>query len=121
MVENKLNESPYIASSLVIGSDKRWRQPSSFQMMYKFRPGQLTQKMVFQDIENLYKTKEVNQLIHKEVERINKTVAPHEQIKFFRLANDEWTTANGLLSQTLKLRRSELNAYYEKTIEEIYK
>ena len=31
MVENKLNESPYIASSLVIGLDKRWRQPSSFK------------------------------------------------------------------------------------------
>jgi long-chain acyl-CoA synthetase len=121
MVENKLNESPYIASSLVIGSDKKVAAAIIIPNDVQIQAWAAHQKMVFQDIENLYKTKEVNQLIHKEVERINKTVAPHEQIKFFRLANDEWTTANGLLSQTLKLRRSELNAYYEKTIEEIYK
>ena len=76
--------------------------------------------MVFQDAEKLYQTKEVMDLIHKEIERINKTLAPHEQIKFFRLVNDEWTTANGLLSQTLKLRRAQLNKHYDKIIAEIY-
>ncbi|HBG53393.1 MAG TPA: long-chain fatty acid--CoA ligase, partial [Rikenellaceae bacterium] len=77
-------------------------------------------KMVFQDLENLYQTREINELIHKEIERINKSLAPHEQIKFFRLVNDEWTTANGMLSQTLKLRRAQLNKRYEKLIAAIY-
>ncbi|NLA15178.1 MAG: long-chain fatty acid--CoA ligase [Bacteroidales bacterium] len=121
MVENKLNESPYIESALVVGSDRKVASAIIIPNDVQIQDWAAHQKMVFQDTENLYKTKEVNTLIHKEIERINKSLAPHEQIKFFRLANDQWTTANGLLSQTLKLRRTELNKYYEKTIEEIYK
>lgn len=120
MVENKLNESPFIESSLVIGSNQKVASAIIIPNSVLIQDWAARHRMVFQDLENLYKTKEVNDLIHKEIERINKTLAPHEQIKFFRLVNDEWTTANGLLSQTLKLRRNQLNKHYEKLIAEIY-
>ena len=121
MVENKLNESPYIGSALVIGSDQKVAAAIIIPNDVQIQDWAAHQRMVFQDVENLYKTKEVNSLIHKEIEQINKSLAPHEQIKFFRLVNDSWTTENGLLSQTLKLKRSELNKHYEKIIADIYK
>ncbi len=121
MVENKLNESPYIESALVIGSDQKVAAAIIIPNDVQIQDWAAHQRMVFQDVENLYKTKEVNSLIHKEIEQINKSLAPHEQIKFFRLVNDSWTTENGLLSQTLKLKRSELNKHYEKVIADIYK
>ena len=121
MVENKLNESPYIESALVIGSDQKVAAAIIIPNDVQIQDWAAHQRMVFQDVENLYKTKEVNSLIHKEIEQINKSLAPHEQIKFFRLVNDSWTTENGLLSQTLKLKRSELNKHYEKIIADIYK
>lgn len=121
MVENKLNESPYIESALVIGSDQKVAAAIIIPNDVQIQDWAAHQRMVFQDVENLYKTKEVDRLIHKEIEQINKSLAPHEQIKFFRLVNDSWTTENGLLSQTLKLKRSELNKHYEKVIADIYK
>ncbi|MFY9116976.1 MAG: long-chain fatty acid--CoA ligase [Bacteroidales bacterium] len=121
MVEGKLNESPYVESSLVIGSDQKVAAAIIIPNDVQIQDWAARQRMVFQDVENLYKTKEVNQLIHKEIERINRSLAPHEQIKFFRLVNDTWSTENGLLSQTLKLKRSELNKHYEKIIADIYK
>ncbi|HOO42194.1 MAG TPA: long-chain fatty acid--CoA ligase [Bacteroidales bacterium] len=120
LVENKLNESPYIESSLVIGSNQKVASAIIIPNAVLIQDWAAHHQMVFQDLDNLYKTKEVNELIRKEIERINKTLAPHEQIKFLRLVDDEWNTANGLLSQTLKLRRAQLNKYYEKIIADIY-
>jgi long-chain acyl-CoA synthetase len=120
MVENKLNESPYIESSFVIGSNQKVAAAIIIPNAVQVQAWAAHQKMVFQDLDNLYKTREVNKLIHKEIERVNKNLAPHEQIKFFRLINDEWSTANELLSQTLKLRRNQLNKHYEKLIADIY-
>jgi long-chain acyl-CoA synthetase len=120
LVENKLNESPYIESSLVIGSNEKVASAIIIPNGVLVQDWAAHHKMVFQDVDNLYTTKEVNDLIRKEIERINKSLAPHEQIKFFRLVDDEWTTANGLLSQTLKLRRAQLNKHYEKIIADIY-
>ena len=59
-------------------------------------------------------------LIHKEVAKVNESLAPHEQIKREQLAADDWSVANGLLSQTLKLKRKALNAKYASLIEAIY-
>ena len=45
----------------------------------------------------------------------------YEQIKRERVVCDEWTPANGLLSQTLKLKRAKLNSRYSGIISEIYR
>ncbi len=120
VIENKLAESPYIDSAFVVGSDQKTSSAIIIPNANMVQAWAARQRMVFPDLDNLYKTDGVNKLIHKEIEKVNKTLAPHEQIKQFRLVNDEWNTANGLLSQTLKLRRNQLNKHYEKLISEIY-
>ena len=70
--------------------------------------------------EELIKDPKVVALIHKEVVKVNEGLAPHEQIKREQLAADDWSVANGLLSQTLKLKRKALNAKYASQIEAIY-
>ncbi|MBP5795611.1 MAG: hypothetical protein J6W07_02070, partial [Bacteroidales bacterium] len=70
--------------------------------------------------EELIKDPKVIALIHKEVSKVNESLAPHEQIKREQLAADDWSVANGLLSQTLKLKRKALNAKYASLIESIY-
>lgn len=120
VIENKLTESTFIESAFVVGSDQKVAAAIIIPNATRIQAWAAHQKMVYQDLDNLYLTKEVNKLIHKEIENINKSFAPHEQIKTFRLVNDEWTTENGLLSQTQKLRRAQLNKHYEKIIEELY-
>ncbi|MDD4646301.1 MAG: hypothetical protein PHY99_09985, partial [Bacteroidales bacterium] len=51
---------------------------------------------------------------------LNKTLAPHEQIKRFRLVEDEWSSATGELSPTLKLKRKVLYQKYDELVGEIY-
>ena len=58
--------------------------------------------------------------MRKVLDSFNKTLAPHEQIKQFRLVTDEWTPNNGLLSPTLKLRRAPLMEKYKDLVADIY-
>ena len=56
------------------------------------------------------------------VEQINSNLATYEAIKRPLFVIDEWTTANGMLSQTLKLKRKILMSKYSDLIEEkVYK
>ena len=54
------------------------------------------------------------------LDEYNKNLAPHEQIKQFRIVADEWTSANNLLSPTLKLRRGPLMEKYKDIVADIY-
>lgn len=57
----------------------------------------------------------------EEIQRINETaLGPVEQVLAFRLLADPWTTENGLLTPTLKLRRREIEARFAKEIEQLF-
>ena len=58
--------------------------------------------------------------IQREIDEMNKKLDRTEQIKKFVLLNEEWTIANNLLSQTLKLKRKALTEKYSDLIEDIY-
>ncbi|GAB3681772.1 long-chain fatty acid--CoA ligase [Salinarchaeum chitinilyticum] len=62
----------------------------------------------------------VRDRIETEIDRINERFEPHEQIGDFRLVPAEFTEENGLLTPTLKKRRSEIVDRYDDLIEDIY-
>ena len=66
------------------------------------------------------KCPEVIKMIHEEVEKANKHLAPHENVKKFKIIDDDWSPANGMLSQTLKLKRKEIFKKYKDLIDDIY-
>ncbi len=47
-------------------------------------------------------------------------VPVHAQVRRVALLREEWSIANGMLTPTLKLKRSVIEQRYEKTIEELY-
>ena len=57
----------------------------------------------------------------QEIDEVNKNLSPHEQIKRFRLFRDEWSTATGELSPTLKLRRNIVYEKYATILKEIFR
>jgi long-subunit acyl-CoA synthetase (AMP-forming) len=75
----------------------------------------------FTDYKELVKNPKVIAKIHKEVEKVNDTLAPHEKIKRERVILAEWSPTNGLLSPTLKLKRVKIQAKHADIIKEIYK
>ena len=54
------------------------------------------------------------------INRVNQTLPPHEQVKKFHLITEPFTIDGGELTPTLKVRRKNVFARYEKEIEALY-
>ena len=76
--------------------------------------------MHYRDNVELVTLPAVQEKMRAVLDEYNKALAPHEQVKQFRLVSEEWTTANGFLSPTLKLRRAPLMEKYKGLIADIY-
>ena len=62
----------------------------------------------------------VHEWIAEEVERVNERLGHHEQIKEFRLAGEEWTAENDLLTPSMKKKRRNIRETYREKIDDIY-
>ena len=63
----------------------------------------------------------VEKLFKQEVERINEAqLGSVERVKVFKLLHEPWTTENGLLTPTLKLRREAVSKLYEMEINGLF-
>jgi long-chain acyl-CoA synthetase len=63
---------------------------------------------------------EITSIFNTEIEAINKRLSPPERINRFRLVPDEWSSASGELSPTLKLRRQFISNKYREILDQIY-
>ena len=108
VIENKLRESEYIDQVMVIGEHQ------------KIAAAIISPNLHYRDNIQLINLPEINKKMQEIIDIYNKEFAPHEQIKKFRLVSEEWTTTNGLLSPTLKLRRNLLQDKYKDVIVDIF-
>ena len=63
---------------------------------------------------------DVKTLFEQILHEINSTLEVHERIGGFELVSDYWTIENGLLTETLKLKRDAIEAHCTKAIKAIY-
>ena len=120
LIENMLRGSEYIEQVMVIGENEKCAAAIISPNFNTLHYWALKYKLHYRDNNELIAMPEVHTKMQKVLDEYNKTLAPHEQIKRFRLVTDEWTAANGLLSPTLKLRRAPLMAKYRDLIADIY-
>ena len=121
VIENKLKESPLIQNCIVIGENQKFASAIIIPDFEHLRHSAEAIGITGKDNSGLIADPAVAALIHKEVEKVNSTTAPHENIKRERIVCDEWTPANNMLSQTLKLKRARITSRYADIIKEIYK
>lgn len=120
VIENRFKESIFIENIMVIGENEKFASAfisPNFNLLHFWAS---KHKIHFHDNKDLITKKEVISRFEKEVEKVNSTLSPHEQIKRFRLVADEWSPQTGELSPTLKLRREIIYRKYEELYEEIY-
>jgi long-chain acyl-CoA synthetase len=120
MIENKLKASFFIEQIMVIGAGEKFASALISPNFAYLHDWCSNRKIHFQDNEELIRNTEVLAQFQREVAAINKTLGEHEEIKRFRLVNDEWTPQSGELSPTLKLKRNYVAAKYKIIIDEIY-
>lgn len=120
LIENKLRESEYIEQVMVVGENEKFASAIIVPNFNTLHYWALKYKLHYRDNVQLLQLPEVHDKYQKVIDALNKDLAAHEQIKRFRLVPDEWTTANGLLSPTLKIKRNILLDKYKGVVAEIY-
>jgi len=78
------------------------------------------QGIAFDNADDLLKDKRILSILHGEVHNVNGGFSPHEHIKREKYILDEWSPANKMLSQTLKLKRANIHKRYADLIKSIY-
>ena len=63
---------------------------------------------------------EIQELIRREVDRVNSNYAQVEQVKKFTLLPDDWTPDSVELTPTMKLKRRGINEKYAAQIDAMY-
>jgi long-chain acyl-CoA synthetase len=119
-IENKLKFSPYIGECVVLGNGK----PSiaailciRYSMVAKWAE---SRGLAFTTYTHLSALPEVYDLIAGEVEKVNATLPPAQQIARFLLLYKELDADDGELTRTRKVRRGVIDQRYRQLIEALY-
>ena len=78
-------------------------------------------KIQFGTYASLTQAPEIKQLIQKEVDKVNKTMARVEQIKKFSILPKKLYEETGEVTPTMKVKRKYVNQAFKDTIENMYK
>ncbi|MFV0344863.1 MAG: AMP-dependent synthetase/ligase [Bacteroidales bacterium] len=120
VIENKLKESFFIEQAMVIGADEKFASAIISPNLEFLRDWCKKRRLKFNDDKELVELPEVQKVIQREVNRVNKTLAPFEQLRKIKVIPDTWNLVSGELSPTLKLRRKYISKKYSDIIESIY-
>lgn len=120
-LETKLKGSDFIQDCMVVGENQKFPSAIIIPEMNKLIAYAKAENISFTDNDDLLSKEKIQKKLHSEVTASNASLAAHEQIKKEVYINDEWTTANNMLSQTLKLKRAKIYERYKDIIEDIFK
>lgn len=119
-IENRLKESELIENVMVVGENEKYAAALISPNYNYLHFWANKHKLHYRDNEALIRMPEILEHFQQEIAAINKELAPHEQIKGFRLVTEEWSMQSGELSPTLKLKRNVLTKKYETLIAQLY-
>lgn len=120
MIENKLKESFFVEQAMVVGAEEKFASALISPNFDYLREWCKRRKLKFNNNQELIELPEVQKAIQREVVRVNKTLAPFEQVRKTKIVPDHWSMASGELSPTLKLRRRYISGKYSALIESIF-
>jgi long-chain acyl-CoA synthetase len=119
-IENQLKFSPYISDAVVIGDKRNYLAcliMIDHDNVVKFAQ---ERNVPFTNYASLCRAAEVQELIGREVEAVNKKFARVETIKKFRLIDQLLTAEDEELTPTMKLKRSLVEKKYGELIKDMY-
>ena len=120
VIENKMKESPYIESVMVVGESQKFPAALIIPEFSAIREWCKIQSIDYTYDAEMMKNQQVLKLIFGEIIRFNQEFAPHEQVKKFTLLSNPWTVEGGEITPTLKPKRKVINIKYKETIELMY-
>jgi long-chain acyl-CoA synthetase len=119
-IENSLKHNALIAEAVVLGEKRKFPAvliSPNFSLLEEWARDN---KVTFASRQELVASSEVRVLYEGIVEDLNGNLARFEKLKKVLLVADEFSTENGTLTASLKLRRHRVEERYRQQIEEMY-
>lgn len=119
-IENKLKFSFYIQDAVVIGDNRKYL--TALILIDEDNVNKYAQDhaVPFTTFADLTQNVEINKLIGKEIDAVNKTLARVETIKKFKLLPRRFYAEDGDVTPTQKVKRRALEKTYGELIESMY-
>jgi len=120
VIESKFTESPFIENMIVLGENKKFAAALLSPDFVYLKSWCIKHKIEYVSNINAIEHPMVVKRFQEEVRHYNQLFGDYEQIKRYQIVPDEWTTATGFLSPTLKIKRNVIEAYYVDRIDKMF-
>jgi long-chain acyl-CoA synthetase len=118
-LEEKLKLSPYISNAMVYGMNREYNVAVVIPD-YEALEGWAKERGLDLDPVSLAKGDELRSLIEEEVNKLSAEFKGYEQARKIFIGDEDFTTENGMLTPTLKLKRRVVLQRYGEAIESLY-
>jgi len=121
LLEGELKQSRFIEQVMVIGEGQK--MPAALiQPNFEFIKEWIDRKKmnIGKTNQEIISSEEVIKRIQTELDTCNNRFAKWEQIKVFRLTEDEWSINGGHLTPTMKMKREVIKNIYKNLYNDIY-
>jgi long-chain acyl-CoA synthetase len=119
-LEEELKLSPYIANAMVYGDNKPFNVAIIVANVDALKSWAKKSELGEGDPDALLQHPKVRELFSKEVEQFSNKFKGFESVKSFALIAEDFTTDNGMLTPSLKLKRRKVMEAYGTLIEGLY-
>ena len=120
-IENKLKFSPFIKEAIVIGDRRKYLSCLIQIDLENVSNWAQNNKIAYTTYKSLATHQDVNKLIGKEVEEVNKHFSRVETIKKFKILEKELDPDDEELTATMKVKRAVIEKKFEDIIEAMYR
>jgi len=116
-MEEQLKLSPYIANVMIYGANKPHNVALVVPDSEALRAWAEKQGITLGDVRT---NKQVHDLIRGEIDTLSKDIKGYERVQNFFLCLEDFTTENGMLTPTLKVKRRVVFDRYGKDLDALY-
>lgn len=120
VIEEKMKESAFILEMMVVGEGERFAAAIIAPDFDMLKDWCVRHGVHAETREEMVADKTVLARYQKVLDKYNAELGATEQIKRFRLVTDDWSTANGCLTPTLKIKRKRVAALHREDIAKLF-
>lgn len=119
-LEGLMKQDPLISQILIHGDQKKFVSALISIEEPQLKSWAESQNIVYTDAQDLYQNPALRVRLQKHVQMVNAKLASYESIKKFEIVPEVWTVENGLLTQSLKVKRKIVEEKYAGLLAEMY-
>lgn len=119
-IEDLISTLTYVENVMIIGNERMYVTalivPEKNELMEFAKKNNLT----YTNFHDLISGTQVNKLIQKDIENIQKNLSSHERVRKFTLLEEPFSIESGELTPTMKIKRKFIEEKYKDIIESMY-